>query len=39
VATEQMEQDHEFPSTLDNPQDFFDTFRGGGLGMLALTFR
>ena len=39
VPTEQMEEDHELPSTLENPQDFFDTFRGGRLGVFALTFR
>jgi hypothetical protein len=38
VPTEEMEEDHELPSTLENPQDFFDTFRGGSLGMLELTF-
>ncbi len=38
VPTEQMEEDHELPSTLEDPQDFFDTFRGGDLGMFALTF-
>ena len=39
VPTEQMEEDHELPSTLENPQDFFDTFRGRRLSMLTLTFR
>ena len=38
LPAEQMEEDHELPSTLENPQDFFDTFRGGDLGMFGLTF-
>jgi len=39
MTTEEMEEDHELPSTLENPQDFLDTFRGGSLSMFALTFR
>jgi len=38
VPTEQMEEDHELPSALENSQYFLDTFRGGGLAMLTLTF-